>query len=659
MKKTLLCLFALLLSVTAVNAQKVGEVMKAPADAMSKKEALRVAKPMAAPSVPNRIALDEGERIMGFYNTDELDLSGYSSIGLIQYPGSYSAGAVFTPDVVTGFSQAVGGQITKVRFALFESIGETTVRVYSVNVKTNEVSEDALTEEKIGNTVQGWNDVVLSNPVTVEPNTGYLISYDYTQKSSNYPLLVDAEINPNGETSGGFMVYGNLGQGFGWYTVPGAGNLCIQFVVKGGSYIDSDITLTGLTVDSKYVKDGSTLNYNLGIVNIGNNVPTSYTLEVSVDGDVVGTVESPVTLTNSTQTIKGNVNIPSGLAVGKHTVSVAVTKINGETPTENVDDDKVEAPFYVYSESMPRQMNLIEEYTSTLCQYCPLGHELLDKLEASRNDVIVVATHNSAMGSTDPFITDESDALAGTFMGNGLPCASFNRYYNADEGALSISMGYNENYFDMVVDQVLNPFIEQTNSIPTFASVNIDNNYNADSNELKITVSGEAVSDFKKFVGEDAALTVYLLEDGLVATQINANPYPHYDKEYVHNNVLRDVVSKNVYGDAISWTDDTHYSNSYTVTLDKAWNAKNMRIVAFISRPVLDNSYIDDVWVNNANVAPVNSEVAGIGGIVNNGDDVKEVARYGVDGSKISAPVKGINIVKMSDGTTRKVVVAE
>ena len=39
--------------------------------------------------------------------------------------------------------------------------------------------------------------------------------------------------------------------------------------------------------------------------------------------------------------------------------------------------------------------------------------------------------------------------------------------------------------------------------------------------------------------------------------------------------------------------------------------------------------------------------------------EVKEVARYTIDGVQLSAPAKGINIVKMSDGTTRKVVVKQ
>ena len=43
--------------------------------------------------------------------------------------------------------------------------------------------------------------------------------------------------------------------------------------------------------------------------------------------------------------------------------------------------------------------------------------------------------------------------------------------------------------------------------------------------------------------------------------------------------------------------------------------------------------------------------------IVNPTQAVHEVARYTIDGARISTPVQGINIVKYSDGTTRKVIV--
>ena len=37
--------------------------------------------------------------------------------------------------------------------------------------------------------------------------------------------------------------------------------------------------------------------------------------------------------------------------------------------------------------------------------------------------------------------------------------------------------------------------------------------------------------------------------------------------------------------------------------------------------------------------------------------DVEEVARYSVKGQRLSAPTKGLNIVKYSDGSVKKVAV--
>ena len=37
--------------------------------------------------------------------------------------------------------------------------------------------------------------------------------------------------------------------------------------------------------------------------------------------------------------------------------------------------------------------------------------------------------------------------------------------------------------------------------------------------------------------------------------------------------------------------------------------------------------------------------------------DVEEVARYSVNGQRLSAPTKGLNIVKYSDGSVKKVAI--
>ena len=45
------------------------------------------------------------------------------------------------------------------------------------------------------------------------------------------------------------------------------------------------------------------------------------------------------------------------------------------------------------------------------------------------------------------------------------------------------------------------------------------------------------------------------------------------------------------------------------------------------------------------------------GATISSDANATEVARYTVDGRKINKPVKGINLVKMSNGKTLKVIV--
>ena len=49
-------------------------------------------------------------------------------------------------------------------------------------------------------------------------------------------------------------------------------------------------------------------------------------------------------------------------------------------------------------------------------------------------------------------------------------------------------------------------------------------------------------------------------------------------------------------------------------------------------------------------------DVSGVGK-VDNHSEAKEVSRYSLDGQRLSAPVKGLNIVRYSDGSIKKVVV--
>lgn len=663
MKKTLLCLVALFLSVAAIDAQVVTIGKKAPARIVSKKVAGVRPDIKKAPSASTRIQLEQGEHIMGFYGTNDLDLEGTSSLGLSAAPGRYRVGGVLQA------GKFVGGQMTKVRFGLSESVGNANVAVYTVDLTTGSLSQKPVASVDLASTTSGWNDVTLDNPITIEANTGYLVTYDYQQNSTynymyggyqadNYPVLVDYVVNPYGADPDGFLVYGDLGEGTGWYSMSSAGygNVCVQAVVKGGNIVDNDITLGTVNVSKPFYKDGDKVDFSLLIKNDGNVQPTSYTLNVAVDGNTVTTLKTPATLASLYQPVTGSFTL-TGAGQGSHVLSVSVVDINSTKPTVNVDDDVTSANVKVYTTTLARQKNLIEQFTSTNCTYCPVGTNLLEEIMKLRNDIVVVSEHNYIVGDTDPFITDEGNAYAVTFYSGGLPSAAFNRYYVTDSsinayGTVGLTISFQGG--TAVNPQMARVFSESVidasnEAIPTFATVDVNTSYNEATRQLTVTVSGEAVEGFNDLV-EDAVLTVYLTEDSLVARQTGGSV------NEVHNNVLRDVITA-TWGDNLTWTDATHYSNTYTVTLDDSWNAENMHVVASIGRPVTNDSYIDDLWVNNANVAQVGGNSTGISTPAVSGEEAVEVARYSIDGRQITTAEKGINIIKMSDGTTKKVIV--
>lgn len=174
-----------------------------------------------------------------------------------------------------------------------------------------------------------------------------------------------------------------------------------------------------------------------------------------------------------------------------------------------------------------------------------------------------------------------------------------------------------------------------------------------------------------------ATLTNYITQDGLVSKQANGTtPFNgfKYDKTFKHENVLRAVVTNSsVAGDVITWDGD-NFTMSYEYDVPANWKATadKLRLTSFVSMPFWDgkstityqgaqypklNDDIYSYWVNQCETLQLNQSAStGVKGVENN-STATVVARYAVDGTQISAPVKGINILKMSDGTTRKVLV--
>lgn len=643
-------MFALLLSFTAVNAQLHTLDGKA-SNLMQKQSRQGLLKmPGKTTGSASKIAMDPDEKIMGFYNSDEI---GTNPVGLrTDYPIQLKAGAEFSPDVIGHFA---GGQITKVRFAVAMSVGASKVYIYPATEEGD--IGNAVAEVDVPTTKAGWNDVTLSTPVTIEKGMYYLICYDYTQQSNQYPLSNDSGVNPEGGIPGGMLIYGNLNPeiGLGWYDMgTDYGNLCIQAVVKGAVFPEYDLKVSAMNTEL-FAQAGQNVNYSYSVKNLGTQIPSSYTLDILFDNKVIATVDNPVAVTNYSQAVKGNITIPADVENGKHKLGVKIAKINGEAPTGYTDDDLSNADVNVYIESMPRKMNLVEQFTSTKCPPCgAYAGPVIEALLNLRKDVVLVAHHNKIPNSGDPMVCDEALAVTSALT-NFNPSGVFNRYYETDvelnqEGDLALNISFYPQYAEMAAE-MFSDIIDNSNKLPTFASIALQTTYDEGTRKLTVDVEGSCVNDFKEFIGEDAVLSVYLTEDGIVAAQAGASATTE------HNNVMRKSLT-DVWGNAINWNGNT-YKNTYEITLDSKWKAENMHVVAFISKPYTKGVKLDNIWVNNANTCKVGGGASGIGNaIIDNGNGT-EVERYTIGGTRINQPVKGINIVKMSDGRVVKVIVKE
>jgi hypothetical protein len=243
-----------------------------------------------------------------------------------------------------------------------------------------------------------------------------------------------------------------------------------------------------------------------------------------------------------------------------------------------------------------------------------------------------------------------NNAVCDTIMSmqgvDSYPSGAFDRVY-LEDNATATSLGYDPSYHSLVISQMLNPLFDMiTESYPALASVEIDAQYDADTKKMNVTVSGEGAENAAKAFS-DGMLTVYLVEDGIKADQLNQGKWT---VDFVHNGVLRTALGKCT-GNPIKWNGD-NYSDTFTCELAEEWNVENMKVVAFIHLPYTGDD--SGLTVLNANVNTIKDATA----IKDVANDVKaqEAARYNAAGQLVGKGHKGLNIIRLDNGKAVKVI---
>ena len=486
----------------------------------------------------------------------------------------------------------------------------------------------------------GWNEVMFDEPYTIQAGEVLYAGYSYTQLSNkkdykSFPFSAVEE----GLENQSLWVYCKIGNNAGWNEFGmGGANMSIQVLVEGDfaeyAVLPEDFgTLKGaknkdLAVAVKFMNNSKEAVSSLGYV-------------VSVDG-VAGSEQSvdvsPAVGVGAYGTFKASV--PCGNTEGLKEVKVEVTKVNGHKngASSTVANGKISIADKMYERNV-----CIEEFTTEKCGNCPrvagFLHTYLEEADPTR--VFAVCHH---AGYYTDWLTKACDnKLLYLFNDNGgsfAPAMMFNREPAFDS---QYAAGQKDNVTipgsAAEIKTITNYYLDET-----MADAKLDMTLTYDEGESKviIVVTGESN---KGYDTENALLTVYLTEDNVKAkNQSGAS-------KFYHQHVIRDYNSN--WGDALTWNDNK-FSATYEFDVDEAWKKDDLKVVAFLNKHNTKNrldNRIENVTGKDLIEKPTAIESVG------SADNAVEVARYNAAGQRINGKQKGLNIVKLSNGTTLKVVV--
>ena len=593
--------------------------------------------------------------------------------------------AIFVP------GKFAGNSIDVIGFYLVDKSALTNVKCWIAKDLPSNLTTDCMYAADVTSLsdlmTSGLPCLVKTSGVKV-PEGGCYVGYsfdvsDLTAEYGQYPIAFDGGTDKEG---GAYLKF--TGEDWSDMYGQGFGNLLTMVQMSGDNFVGDAASFSKTSFNRVIGAVNGTAKVKATVMGEGVNPVTS--LSYTVKDLSTGAVSSEQTVSADGIAFyeTGSVvfEIPVGSEYSLSDKEITITKVNGEAnaATDNV---SMTGPVLVVTREVPRNI-VEEEFTATGCPYCTRGYAGMDALHDKYPDRFIgIAVHGDVNYSDPMRITDYNTVMSGI---GGFPTALLNRinevdpYFGSSSGTLLGIVNDVESYMG-----------------PAEAEVVVSPVWNEDQTVIEVNTNVTFL-----YNGDTApyALGYVLLADGLTGTSYNWWQYNGYygatgfatepylnawttrgtivegmfqdyygnsidacmvqDMVYDHIAIKATSVSKGVSGSIKApIVADQVQTHTTTFNLSNGVKSKTgdnllqdkskLKVVA-----LLFNTKTGEI-VNAAQseIAPYGS--TGIENVSNSADNVKEVARYSIDGTQLNAPAKGINIVKMSDGTTRKVLVNE
>ena len=331
-----------------------------------------------------------------------------------------------------------------------------------------------------------------------------------------------------------------------------------------------------------YSPQNGNCNVNLTVRNEGSSSLAAFDVTYSVNGgddqtlNVTGVDVAPFAYYTYTFPVQM-------LDLGVALINITVSNPNNDTDADE-SDNSTSCETNVYDPASVTDRNtVLEHFTTARCVNCPAAHERLETAVQGRENRVIWIAHHVGYYTDDMTINESNQMI--TFYNDGGSTYAPAVMLDRDNGnATSEDPGPVFFPDNDVADHITNAI-----AAPALVAVNItDVNYDAQSRQLSLTVSGNFVGDM---TFDSPRLSVYIMQDDIWGSQTGATG------KYQHNHVIRGCIT-DVWGDATAITNTTAgstFSKTYTYTLPTKFNAKNCWLAAFVS------NYSSDV--NNCRIA--------------------------------------------------------
>ena len=332
----------------------------------------------------------------------------------------------------------------------------------------------------------------------------------------------------------------------------------------------------------------------------------------------------------------------------KYNCTITITKVNNTT---NTSEEKSSMGSIITITEKPVVVPVVEEFTGTWCGWCPVGFDGMENAHTTFGD---------------------KAALIAIHCGDVMECSDF----SALNGRVS-------GYPSAVIDLIQGDFYPTTGGVKDKINQQIQNKIAAAS----IKVSAEWTTAAKRYINittktkfaysddnANYAIGYALTEDGMHGTgsdwaqnnnlsgnssYASSNPFWYNASKKVSNVKFNHVgvaawgIEKGINGSVptsvVAGEEQEYTYRANVSTNNLIQNKSNLKVIVMLIDRSTGNI------VNAAQTTIDDYNTTAMGGVIS--DNIHEAERFTLDGQKASVPQRGINIIRMSDGTVRKVLV--